>query len=1064
MKFTELIVKRPVSAIVIILAVVLFGLMSVFGMTQELMPEMNLPMLLISTTYPGAGPEDAEQLVSNVIEGAVSSLPGVKNVYSMSMESSSLFQIEYEYGTDIDKAFSDLSERLDLIAPQLPEDAEKPIVVELDMNAQDTMSLSVRSGGNGGLLRQIEDDVVPELEKLSAVADVSVSGGREDYIRVELLEDKLTQYGVSMSQVTDALKTSDFSMPSGEADYGNQSLGVRSSVEYRTVQALQNIPLSVKGGNSIRLSDVAVVHHALKDMETVSRYNGEDNISIGIQKRQSASAVTVSRQVRAAIDKINAGNSGVTIDIVNDNSEEIQNSIMAVAQSMILSIILSMIVLFVFLGDLKASLIVGSSMPVSLLVAFIFMSFMGFTLNIVTLSAMVLGVGMMVDNSIVVLDACFKARGRDKTFTDSALEGTKFVLGSIAGSTVTTVVVFFPLAVLKGLSGMLFTPLGFTIIFALTASLLSAMTLTPLFFVQFRPRERKNAVGNRLVAKLENGYGNLLRRILNRKKLVMVISIVLVAGCVFLGTKSNFEMIPSTDEGRISIDATVRPGLRIEKVDEILKDLEEIVKKQPDVDRFTTRAGATGAEAVMGNGGIGVTVYLKKDRKLETNEIVEIFREETKDWTVCDVEVTSSSSTSSMSNQDIAINLNGKDLDVMKAFVREIETEVRKNPNVVAFNSDVSDPTPQAELVVDAMKASAVGFTPMQIASNVNAVLSGAEATDLLMSDDREYTIRVEYPKGKYVTVSDLSSLMLTSPTGVTVPLTDVAKIVFTDTPQTIWRMNSQYYVSISVTPRLAGRFETEADVRARVDAMTFPRDVTLGADPGMQQQNEELMALLNAIITGIFLVFMVMAIQFESIKHSLMVMICIPFSMIGSIGLMFLTGTTISMVSMLGFLILVGTVVNNGILFVDSTNQYRKSMDVRTALIYTGRNRLRPILMTTLTTILSMIPMLFATGSAAMMSGLATVVIGGLTVSTVLTLLLLPTFYLIIDGNEEKKKRRAEKKRLKWLKAQELEFGSQDVAPSEGDPPLMSALPDVERPDTFPGDSREGTPGEEPQ
>jgi len=1050
LKLTALIIKRPVSAIVIILAIVLFGLTSILGMPQELMPEINFPMLVISTTYPNAGPSDVEKLVTNTIEGAVASLSGIKTVQSISMENTSLVLVEYEYGTNMDRAFAAASERLDLVSGQLPDDAQKPIVIEIDINAADTMTLSVRSEGSENLLRYVQDEIVPEFEKLSTVADLSVSGGREEYIRVELMEDRLSQYGVSMSRITDALRTADFSMPSGTADYGSQSLNVRISAKYNTIRALENIPLSLGSGDTIRLSDVAAIDYAIRDAGSVSRYNGEENIRLGIQKRQMSSAVSVSRQVRGVIDAINTNNDGITIDIVNDNSETIQDSIMSVSQSIILAVVLSMLVLFLFLGDIKASLIVGSSMPVSLLVSFILMSIMGFSLNVITMSSMVLGVGMMTDNAIVVLDACFKARGRDKTFADSVMEGMKFVLGAIAGSTITTMVVFLPLAMIPGLSGQLFTPLGFTIIFALLASLFSAITLIPLFFVQFRPRQREHAIGNRMIRKLEAAYAGLLRRILNRKVLAAVVSVLMIAGCAFLATQINMELMPATDQGIVNISVETRPGLNLEKIDEILLNLEEIVKDHPDVERYSARAGRSGGINLMAmnsGGGASVSVYLKKDREMSTNDMVELFREQTKNWLNCVITVSSESMTAGMSSGDVTISLNGKDLEALRSFVGEIEAEVSKNPDVVTVTSSVAAPTPQAEIVIDSLKAAAVGFTPMMLAGNVNAVLSGAEATQLLMQDDRNYKIRVEYPHGKYETVSDLSHLILTSPMGTSVPLLDIASIEFTDIPQSIVREDNQYYVSVTVTPRHEARFEAAADIHQRVADMDFPHNITLRADPQAEMMNEEFGALFIAIFAGIWLIFMVMAIQFESVKHSLLVMICIPFSVIGAVALMYLTNVTLSMTSLLGFLILVSIVVNNGILFVDGTKKYRKSMDITTALIYTGRNRLRPIIMTTMTTILSVLPMLFATGNAAMMSGLATVIIGGLTVSTILTLLLLPTFYLIIEGSDEKRQKREEKRKLKWQREQEKEFVTQDEPSPAGEPPLLHETPQLLQP-----------------
>lgn len=1022
MKITEVIIRRPVSAIVIILGIAVFGIMSLFSMPQELTPEMEMPYLLVSTIYPGAGPEDVEKLVTREVEGAVGSLSGIKSVSSYSLENASLVLLQYEYGTNMDMAYTDTKEKLDRLDNTLPDTSQKPIVIEMNMNAMDTMSLSVRSSSGENMLAYIEEEIVPEFEKLSSVADVSVSGGQEEYVRIELMEERLQQYGITMNTVINSVSTADFSIPSGTADYGSQDLSVRSSVEYKTISALENIPIPLGGGNIIRMGDVAKVYSTVKDADSLSRYNGEDNISVGIQKRQSASAVSVSRQVRKVIDEINAENNDLHIDIVNDNSDTIQSSLSSVGTTLILSVFLSMLVLYIFLGDIKASLIVGSSMPVSLMVAFILMNMMGYTLNIVTMSSLVLGVGMMVDNSIVVLDSCFKSTtSKDSDYIESAIAGTKFVLGSIIGSTATTVVVFFPLATLAGMSGQMFGPLGFTIIFALVASLLSAMSLVPLFFVQFQPRERRTAPAALLLKKLERGYSRLLRKLLGKKKTVLAASLAMMAVAIFLGSQLNVELMSDVSQGIITISLDTRPGLKLEKIDSLVRQVETIVSQHPDVDHYTITAGGSGMNALMGSGSASVTAYLKDKQKMETDDVIEQWRRETKHIRDCDIEI-SATSMMSMTTDTVEVNLQGSDLDVLREFVGEVVDVFHQNPDIITVTSTVADPSPQAEIVVDPMKAAAYNLTPMQVATNVNMALSGKE-TVKIRQNDQDYAIFVEYPPGKYNTVSDLYNMLIVSNTGSLVALNTIASIEFTDTPQTILREDNQYIVTVTGTPTVAAKFTAPQQINAAVAEMEFPKGVELARNTQDEMMMEEFTALGIAIATAVLLVFMVMAIQFESVKHSLMVMICIPFSMIGSFIFMFIAGTTVSMTSLLGFLILVGTVVNNGILFVDSTNEYRKSMSVETALISTGRNRLRPILMTTLTTVLSMLPLSLGIGDGGeMMQGLGIVVIGGLIVSTLLTLLLLPTFYLMIDGNSEKKERRRQKRLDKQRKRRDAQ------------------------------------------
>jgi multidrug efflux pump subunit AcrB len=998
-KITAIILKRPVSAIAIILAIIIFGVFSAGSMDQELTPEMNMPMMLVQTTYIGASPEDVEKLVSSKIEGELGSLSGVKHITSQSMENASVIVLQYEYGVDMDTAYIDLMERVNRVSGTFPDDVGTPVIMEMNMNAADSVTLSVQSEGRSNLLDYVEQELVPEFKKLSSVAEVVVSGGQEPYIRVELQEEKLKQYGVTMNTVIGSVASADYSMPNGNIDFGSQNASVRSAVEYKTTESLKNIPISLGGGGSIRLADVANIYDAYKDSDSISRYNGLDNITIGIQKRQSASAVNVSRQVMSVVDELRAVDPTIGIEVVNDQKDMIQESLMSVVETLILAMAIAMIVIFLFLGDLRASLIIGSSIPVSLLVAMIMMNFMGFTLNIVTLSAMVMGVGMMTDNSIVVLDSIFKSTDGKRTPREAALEGAKFVLGSIIGSSLTTIVVFLPLAMLKGMAGQMLAPLGYTVVFALIASLISAISFVPLFFVQFNPRENENAPVARLLKKIERGYGRLLEKLLPKKKTVFAVSISFVVLSVFLAGQLNVELIASADEATIGITAEMRPGLRLESANEIITDLEKMVAAHPDVDRYIT--------TIDGNGSI--TAYLKDKSEMDTQEVVEQWRQESKDIRDCNLTIEALSQTSEITSDDAEIILKGNDLDILREEAVKIEEIFRAHPDILNVSSNLEAGNPQVQVVVDPVKASSVGLTPAQISGTIGMALSGVEASTL-NRDGHEYPIRVEYPDDRYKEMTALRGMMIIAPTGVSVPLTDIAEIRMTNAPVTIMKEDNQYLVTVSGTPKESAKYTAQAEIDAQFEKLSFPEGVTRATSSMDSMQSEEVSGLLLAIVAAILLVFLVMTIQFESFKYSLMVMVCIPFSLIGSFAFMYLANATISMVSLLGFLVLIGTVVNNGILFVDTANEYRKSMDLRAALVQTATHRLRPIMMTALTMVLSMIPLALAIGTGAeMMQGLGIVVIGGMFAAMLLTLLFLPTFYLIIDGIGFKRRKKKE-------------------------------------------------------
>ena len=1007
-KITEIIVKRPISALVIIAGVIVFGVMAIFSMPQEITPDLEMPMLVVSTIYPGAGPGDVEQLVSSVIKDAVGAQSGLRSITSQSMENVSIMILQFEYGYDIDRAYNNVSRAIDGIANVLPGDAMTPIIMTVDVNEMATMTLSVNSEEREHLLHFVEDEIVTQLTRLSSVASVDVSGGREDYIRVEVIEEMLMGHGLMIHDVIAAVAGVNHTAPLGTAAFGDIDLGIRVQVRHESIDAINAIPITLRTGGVVRLSDVANVFISTMDATSISRHNANETISLNIQNPQAVSANVTSADVTRVINSIMDEHPDINIIIVNDNSIIIADSIFSVAQTLVLAIILSMLILFLFLGDLRASLIVGSSMPISLLVTFIFMDFMGYSLNLITMSGLIIGVGMMVDNAIVVIDSCSKARKEGRSFAEAAVEGTKFVMLSIIAVTLTTVVVFVPLALIDGMAGQMFAPLGFSIVFALVASLISAVSLVPLFFVQFKPVERKNAPVAKIFKALESGYAKLLGVVLNKKKTVVLVTGIILAFSVFLATQMNFELMPPMDDGIVNMNIVTRPGLNLESIDEILTELEDIVAAHPDVSHFILTSG--------GGGNSNLTAYLHDNRQMHTNEVIEQFRHETSHILNIDINITSGGVFIMPGGDGVEVTLLGYTLEGIREGAAIVEDFMHSHPDIIRVNSTIDRTNPQAEIVVDPLMAATHNISPQMVTGTLFIALNGTEAAEVTI-DNQRFAIRVEYPRGRYESVSDIANMMLMSGMGTLVPLSDISRIEFTDTPQTITRQDGLYTVTVTGVPTDAARFTAPGQINAGVEGLVLPYGVRQGITMLDEMQNEEFTALGVAIVTAIMLVFMVMAIQFESIRHSLMVMTCIPLAVIGSFLLMFVTGTTISMVSLLGFLVLIGLVVNNGILFVDTTNKYRVEMPLREALILAGRNRLRPILMITLTTILAMLPLSLGFGDD-MMQGLGITVIGGLTASTALALLFLPTFYLIIDGNAEKraerKQRRLEKREKK--------------------------------------------------
>ncbi len=1053
---TKGVLKRPVTVIITLISLVVFSITALTTITMQLTPDISVPIMLISTVYPGADPIECDKLVASVIEEASSTVTGVKETQCQSQENSAMVALQFEYGTDMDQAYDDVKKAVEAVKSTLPEDCNDPVIMEIDMSAAPDMTISVVGTSEGvDVLNEIQQNVEPELKKISALAQTTTSGGDERYISIELIPEYTSQYGLDVSSVTSAIKAVNFSMPAGHAYQGDLRLNLSAETSFETIDELNQVPITTKTGQIIHLSDIANVHYALSDKSNLSRYNGTQNVTMNLQRKQSSTSVELSRQVNRALEKIRSDNPNLEFNVVYDAADIIIDSLKSVGWTLLEGIGLSMFVLLIFFGDFKASLIVGSSMPISLLITFILINAMGFSLNIVTLSSMVIGIGMMVDNAIVVIEMCFRKREEGLSYRDSAYQGTKIVMNSIIGSTITTVVVYFPLAVMKGLSGQLFKQLGFTIIFAIVSSLLSAITIIPFFFSTYRPVEKTDIITNRFLAWVNKHYDRLLFRILDRKKLAAFIALVIFGVTIYLSTMVDSELLASTDEGAAAISLSFRPNLSLEAMNETVEGIENYVVQSGLAESYTTTINQTSASAT-------VTAYKSEETKLSTQDIVDRWNQELSGFSpACDITVAASSTTgfgSLSSGASTEIDLKGTDLDELKAASAQVEESMKAIPEVLSVTSSLVETGSRAKVVIDPVMATAHGFSSQQLAMLVYRNMTGQKVMDVSI-DSKEYSVTVEYPKDRFHDVSDIETMTFQNNSGAGVPITEMAQVVFSSSPQQVVRDDGQYSASITAYMPSFASAEVTKKIHEDVDAMSFPSSVRPTDNAMDAMMNEEFTAIVRAIFIAVFLVFMVMAIQFESVVYSLLIMFCIPFALIGSILLLLLTDCKISMTSLMGILMLSGIVVNNGIIFIDTANMYRADgMEAKTALIEAGKSRLRPILMTTLTTILSMLPLAGGfSENAEVMRGMGVVIIGGLIASTILTLILLPTFYLIVDKLRiiTKTKKQKKKKKKKKKKDAAAETAPAEELPKTDDTKTVSEedVSEAENAETAAGD-----------
>ena len=990
---TRVSLKRPVSTLLALLALVVFGVSSILTFEMELEPEVEMPMLAVSVEYKGADPETVDKLLAKPIEEYGMKLQGMSNVQTTSSEGRCFVMFTFQYGTDMDHVLNECKADMDELP--LPEGCERPKVIKYKSTDATVLRIQADAAKDEDVLNYVNNTVKPRLEKQTSIAEAQVLGGRSEYIRILLDEGLMEQYSVTLDTVQQALSASDYNIPADKIRQGSMDvrLSVASTVD--SIGELEFIPIKTAAGAVITLRDIADVSYEITRADSISRFNGTEEVQIIVSKKQGESTVTASRQVLDEIERLEAENGDIRLVVTSNYADEIIASLKDVGMTLLIGILLSMLTLFLFFGDIKASLIVGSSMPISLLATLILMSFAKLQLDIMTLGGLVIAIGMMVDSSIVVLESCFRSQEKGLDFRESALKGTGEVTASIVASTITTVVVYAPIAVVEGMIGQLFRGLCITIIFAMLTSLIVSLTFIPLFFTFFKPTEKKNAPAVKIMEAVSKRYARAVRAIIPRRVIVVLVVIGLVGTSVLMGLSLNRELDEDVDRGEFSVEARSRAGTTQDNTDKSAVKYEEALLADPDIKDVYYNVRDNVAS---------ITAIIDKASGKTTNEKVDEYNRLWSKESGMDLSITAGYGNSTGGGKGTTITLSGDDYGELKKRVYEAMPELAKIDGVYDVKSQLSEGAPEARIDIDPKKAMDAGLTPRNVASMISNINGGIQALKI-KSNGNEYNVRIEYPKGRYDDLQKLMNLKLTGSDNRVVTLGEIAELKYEEAQDEIRKLGGNYSLDITLTSSEEDKFRVKDEADAIVKKLDRGGNVGVGVSIGDQLLQEEFKRLAVSIAAAVFLVFLVMAMQFESPRFSLMVMMSIPFSLIGSIGLLFITRSSLTANALLGVLMLVGIVVNDGILFVDTTNEFKKSNRIEEALAKSGEIRLRPILMTTLTTVLSMVPLILSTDSgASIMDGMGLIIIGGLMASTMLILFLLPTFYMLFMGRRAKR------------------------------------------------------------
>jgi HAE1 family hydrophobic/amphiphilic exporter-1 len=1005
-------VGRPIFTSMVMLMVVVLGIASLLRLKVDLFPSIELPTVSIRTEYEGASPEVVESQVTQIIEEIVATVPGVEEISSGSSEGGSRLRVRFVWGTDIDTAALEVQAKLEDEINELPEEIVRPWVGKFDIESFPVVVLGISSNMDPVELTELIDDQIRyRFARVPGVAQVDLFGGFNREVRVELDRTRLEALGLPLNQILDAIRDANLDRPSGRIEEGRYEVTLRAPAQYRSVAQIGETVIANRDGNVVTLGQIARVLDTYERVTEIDRVNGERGIRVGIRKQANANTVEVSRAILEEIAEVNADYPQVKIVAVSNSGNFIERSIANVAQSVLYGGALAILVLLFFLRDWRSTLVISLAIPISMIATFALLYFGEFSLNLMSLGGLALGVGMMVDSSIVVLENIFRRHTEEGEAADvAAARGASEVAPAIVASTLTTLVIFLPVVFIQGVSGQLFREMAYVVSFSLLCSLFVSLSLVPMLSARLlAPVARGGAVrvdasvARRLAVKaegwfkqLEEGYRGLLRAALEHRVRVLLGVGVALVGSLVLTPMIGTELMPPTDEGEIRIEGEMEVGTRLDLVDGIARDMEaEVVSAVPEMEANVVEVGSGRLE-------MDLSVGRARGRERSNGQIASALRERLEGrYPGMEVRVEARQGQFLLNrllgggDTGIEIEVRGYELPVLESLARQAAESIAGIPGVVDVDTSFDEGIPQQEIQVNREKAADLGLSVRDVTEALQTAIAGSRAGDY-RTEGNAYRILVQLADAQHLTIDQVLDLRLRTPAGELVALRNVVENRTSRAPTEIQRRDQQRLVTVNAG--IAGRpmGVVAREITEALDAIPRPANYLFQLAGTYEEQTRATREFGLALVLALLLVFMVLACQYESLKDPLIVMVATPTAAVGVILTLLLTGTTMNLQSGIGCILLSGIVVNNAILLVDQASRlFHGGMDGREAVLEAGRRRLRPILMTTLTTALGLMPLAFGVGEGSdAQAPLARAVVGGLLGSTAITLLLIPVVY----------------------------------------------------------------------
>ena len=1023
MSLSEFSIKRPIFVIMLTLVVIVLGFISLSRIPIDLIPDITYPTLNVSTSYGNTAPEEMEQIITRPIEEALSSVPGVEEIYSVSSQGSSTVRVMFAWGTDLEEAANDIRERIDRIIGRFPEEVQRPTLRKFDPAQMPVLMLGVLTQLDPIQVRKIIDEQMTyRLERVPGVASVEVWGGREREIQINLMPDKVKALGLPLDTIISKLRQENIDIPAGTIEKGNYELTIRIPGVYTNIEQIRETIIAVREGAAIRVRDIASVEDTFRRITRVARINDLEGVRLAIYKQSGQNTVRVVEGVLKEINSLKEDYPQFKFITLRDSARYIKNAISNVGNSAMYGGLLAIFVLLFFLVNFRSTLVIALSIPISIIATFTLIYFNGFTLNVMSLGGLALGIGMMVDSSIVVLENIFRLREEEKLpLLKAAVNGAREVTAAIIASTVTTLIVFMPMLFVRGASGIMFKQLAYVVAFSLGCSLIVALTLVPMLSSKILKEDEMGHHHNsrlaikakEIFAQMENAYKNLLNYSLHHRPRVLLITGIMLLLSIFLFRFVGREYMPQTDEGEVSITVEMEVGTRLSVMDQKLREVVNLARMYvPEIESIEERAGSGGWRGGANQGNVTLKLVPKSQRTRSSMEIAADLGRKLS--AVPGALIRTRASGGQMmfgmrgggGTERLQIEVRGYDMKVAQSLAEQVRNVVKNIRGVTDVRVSRREGTPERHLVVDRQKASDMRLSVNQIGNFIMTILSGSQAS-YYREGGREYRILVRVKDSEKLDLNEILDLTITNAIGEQVSLRNVIEVREERGPQQIERRDRERVITVS--GEIAGRDlgSVIRDARRALRSIPVPRDFVINFTGDYEEQQKANRELMLAIILALFLVYMVMAMLYESLRDPLVVMFSVPLAIVGVVLILILTNTTLNVQTYIGLIMLGGIVVNNAILLVDYTNllRNRDGMELMEAIKEAGRRRLRPILMTALTTIIAMLPMAIGLGEGSeVQAPLARTVIGGLTSSTFITLVVIPVVYSLFEQKRARK------------------------------------------------------------